>query len=100
MVERMLGWMLPGGLWRRKLPRMDMGGIGRAIIAREMRSKQMSDLPALIAMAVDGGEVARHGRECVAAGDHGFLANAIARHRFFFLAVADEQQFPTALCSM
>lgn len=80
----MLGWVLPGGLWRRKLSRMDMGGIGRGIIAREMRSKQVSDLPALIAMAVDGGEVARHGRECVAAGDHGFFANAIARHRFFF----------------
>jgi len=55
VVERMFGWLLPGGLSRRKLSRLDMAGMGRAIIAREMRAKQVSDLPALIAMAADSG---------------------------------------------
>jgi peroxiredoxin family protein len=54
-IERMFGWLLPGGLDRRRLSRLDMGGIGRAIIGREMRRKQIADLPALIAMAADTG---------------------------------------------
>jgi peroxiredoxin family protein len=54
-IERMFGWLLPGGLHRRRLSRLDMGGIGRAIIGREMRRKQIADLPALIAMAADTG---------------------------------------------
>lgn len=55
LVERMFGWLLPGGLHRRRLSRLDMGGVGRAIIGREMRRKQIADLPQLIAMAADTG---------------------------------------------
>lgn len=54
-IERMFGWMLPGGLHRRPLSRLDMAGAGRAIIGREMRRKQIADLPALIAMAAETG---------------------------------------------
>jgi peroxiredoxin family protein len=54
-VERMFGWLLPGGMHRRRLSRLDMGGIGRAIIGREMRRKQIADLPQLIAMAAESG---------------------------------------------
>lgn len=55
LVERIFGWLLPGGLARRRLSRLDMAGVGRAIIAREMREKQIPDLPALIAMAAEAG---------------------------------------------
>ena len=54
-VERIFGWLLPGGMGRRRLSRLDMAGVGRAIIAREMRHKQIPDLPALIAMAAESG---------------------------------------------
>ena len=47
--------MLPGGLGRRALSRLDMAGVGRALLAREMRRKQIPDLPALIALAAESG---------------------------------------------
>ncbi len=55
LVERMFGWMLPGGLQRRRLSRLDMGGAGRALLGREMQRKQMPDLAALIAIAAESG---------------------------------------------
>jgi peroxiredoxin family protein len=55
LVERMFGWMLPGGLQRRRLSRLDMGGAGRALLGREMQRKQMPDLAALIALAAESG---------------------------------------------
>ncbi len=55
LVERMLGWMLPGGLERRRLSRLDFGGAGRALLGREMRRKQIPDLQSLIDMAADSG---------------------------------------------
>jgi peroxiredoxin family protein len=54
-VERMFGWMLPGGLQRRRLSRLDMGGAGRALLGREMQRKQMPDLAALVAIAAESG---------------------------------------------
>jgi len=53
--ERMFGWLLPGGMHRRRLSRLDMGGIGRTLIGREMRRKQIADLPQLVAMAAETG---------------------------------------------
>jgi peroxiredoxin family protein len=50
-VEKMFGWMLPGGCHRRKLSKMDMGGLGRRMMAREMRKKKVPDLPTLIDIA-------------------------------------------------
>lgn len=55
LVERMFGWLLPGGLDRRALSRLDFAGMGRALMAREMRRKGISDLPALIANAIEAG---------------------------------------------
>jgi len=55
LVERMFGWMLPGGMERRALSRLDMGGLGRALLGREMRRKQIPDLPTLIALAAESG---------------------------------------------
>ena len=51
LVERMFGWMLPGGFHKRKLCKMDMGGIGRLLMAREMKRKGTPDLPSLIEIA-------------------------------------------------
>ncbi len=55
LVERMFGTMLPGGLHRRRLSQLDMFGMGRAMLRREMRTKNISDLPTLIDMAKDCG---------------------------------------------
>lgn len=39
LVERMFGWMLPGGFGRQKLSKLDMYGMGRRMMAREMAKK-------------------------------------------------------------
>ena len=44
-------WMLPGGFHNRKLSQLDMGGMGRWMMAREMRKKRVPDLPTLIDLA-------------------------------------------------
>ncbi len=51
----MFGWLLPGGLNRRPLSKLDFAGAGRALMAREMRREGISDLPALIDNAVEAG---------------------------------------------
>lgn len=51
LTERMFGWMLPGGFGKRKLSRMDMCGLGRKMMASEMASKNVADLPELIEAA-------------------------------------------------
>ena len=50
-VEKLFGWLLPGGLHKRKLSKMDMGGLGRHVVAHLMRQKKTADLPTLVAMA-------------------------------------------------
>jgi peroxiredoxin family protein len=55
LVERAFGWMLPRGYRHAKLSRMDMCGLGRALMAREMRNKQIADLDTLIASAAELG---------------------------------------------
>lgn len=55
LVERAFGWMLPRGYRHSKLSRMDMCGLGRALMAREMRRKQIADLDTLIASAAELG---------------------------------------------
>lgn len=54
-VEWMFGWMLPGGLGKRKLSKMDMLGMGRKLMTREMRKKNIAGLPELIDSAKDAG---------------------------------------------
>lgn len=55
LVERAFGLMLPGGLEHRALSKLDMLGIGRRLMAREMRRKNVADLPELIAQAASLG---------------------------------------------
>ena len=55
LVERAFGWMLPKGLGQTKLSQMDFGGIGRAMMSREMRNKKIADLDQLLTTAADLG---------------------------------------------
>ncbi|MFM7149968.1 MAG: DsrE/DsrF/DrsH-like family protein [Gemmataceae bacterium] len=55
LVERMFGWMLPGGWGRRKLSNMHMGGMGRWLMSREMQRKRIPDLATLVQTARDTG---------------------------------------------
>jgi peroxiredoxin family protein len=55
LVEKLFGWMLPGGLHKRKLSKLDMGGLGRWMMVREMRRKRVPDLPALVELAQELG---------------------------------------------
>jgi peroxiredoxin family protein len=54
-MERAFGLLLPGGLERRSLSRLDMGGVGRQLINMEMRRKNISSLPELIAQSASLG---------------------------------------------
>lgn len=54
-IEWMFGWMLPGGFHRRRLSKLDMCGIGRRLMAREMRKKSVPDLPTLVELAAQSG---------------------------------------------
>lgn len=51
VIERMFGWMLPGGLGHRKLSHLDMLGAGRWLMCREMQKKNIASLPDLITLA-------------------------------------------------
>lgn len=55
IVERMFGWMLPGGFGKRKLSKMDMLGVGRLMMTREMAKKNVANLPELIDAAKELG---------------------------------------------
>ena len=55
LVERAFGWMLPCGVRSTKLSHMDMFGIGRALMNREMKNKNVADLDELIATSADLG---------------------------------------------
>lgn len=54
-VERMFGWMLPAGPRQQTLSRLHMGGIGRALIGREMRRKGIPALAEMIELAKSSG---------------------------------------------
>ncbi|TWT77740.1 hypothetical protein Pla123a_15360 [Posidoniimonas polymericola] len=55
IVERAFGWMLPGSAGATKLSKMDMCGIGRALMSREMKRKNIADLGELIQTAAELG---------------------------------------------
>ncbi|MCA9036598.1 MAG: DsrE/DsrF/DrsH-like family protein [Planctomycetaceae bacterium] len=55
MVERAFGWMLPRGASRTALSKMNMCGLGAALMRREMRKKNIADLDDLIASAAELG---------------------------------------------
>jgi len=54
-VEWAFGWMLPGSLNTTKLSQMDMGGMGRMLMEREMKKKNISDLNSLVETAANLG---------------------------------------------
>ncbi|MCW5619692.1 MAG: DsrE/DsrF/DrsH-like family protein [Burkholderiales bacterium] len=54
-IERAFGWMLPAGPRRLSLSRLNMGGLGKALILGEMRRKRMPDLTGLMEMAKASG---------------------------------------------
>jgi peroxiredoxin family protein len=58
-IERALGWMLPSSFSRTKLSQLDMCGLGRLLISREMRKKNIADLPELLDVAADLGVTIR-----------------------------------------
>ncbi len=55
LVERMFGWMMPRGPAKLKLSKMNMGGLGAAMIKGIMRSKGIDPLPELIRKAQEAG---------------------------------------------
>ncbi len=55
LVERMFGWLLPGGLHRLPLSKLDFAGLGRALMAREMKRKGIASLPVLVEGAIESG---------------------------------------------
>lgn len=54
-TERLLGWMVPGGLEGARLSRLHMGGLGRWMMVREMRRKAIPTLDELVALARESG---------------------------------------------
>jgi NADPH-dependent 2,4-dienoyl-CoA reductase/sulfur reductase-like enzyme/peroxiredoxin family protein/rhodanese-related sulfurtransferase/TusA-related sulfurtransferase len=54
-IERMFGWMMPRGAGRTTLSKMNMAGLGTAMIKAIMRKKNVLSLPELIAAAKNSG---------------------------------------------
>jgi peroxiredoxin family protein/TusA-related sulfurtransferase/rhodanese-related sulfurtransferase len=55
LVETMFGWMMPRGADRLPLSKMNMGGIGPAMIKGIMRKKNVPSLPEFVASAQNSG---------------------------------------------
>ena len=55
LVEGMFGWMMPRGAGQLKLSKMNMGGMGAAMIKGIMRKKNVAPLPELIRTAQEAG---------------------------------------------
>ena len=55
LIERMFGWMMPRGPDRLKLSKMNMAGMGTAMIKGIMRNKGVDSLPQLIRAAQEAG---------------------------------------------
>jgi peroxiredoxin family protein len=58
-IERAFSWMLPRSFSHTKLSQLDMCGLGRLLISREMRKKNIADLPELLDVAADLGVTIR-----------------------------------------
>jgi len=55
LIEKMFGWMMPRGANRLKLSKMNMAGLGTAMMQSVMKSKKVDTLPTLIKTAQDNG---------------------------------------------
>jgi len=54
-MDRMFGWMMPKGPEKLKLSKMNMAGMGTAMMKRVMKQKNVQSLPELIALAQEQG---------------------------------------------
>jgi len=54
-MEKMFGWMMPRGAEKLSLSKMNIGGMGTAMMKDIMRKKKVSSLPELISSAQDMG---------------------------------------------
>jgi peroxiredoxin family protein len=54
-VEMAFGWMLPGGFQRRALSKLDMFGLGRRLMKRQMKRKDFPTLDTLVETAKEAG---------------------------------------------
>jgi peroxiredoxin family protein len=55
LVERMFGWMMPRGTGKLRLSKMNMAGMGTAMMKAVMRKKSVASLEDLLASAVKSG---------------------------------------------
>jgi peroxiredoxin family protein/TusA-related sulfurtransferase len=55
MLDRMFGWMMPRGASKLKLSKMNMAGMGTAMMKHVMKQKGVNSLPELIEMARKAG---------------------------------------------
>ncbi len=55
LIERMFGWMMPRGPHAVKLSKLNMGGLGTAMMKGVMRSKNIDSLPTLMRAAQEAG---------------------------------------------
>jgi peroxiredoxin family protein len=55
LLDRMFGWMMPRGAGRLKLSKMNMAGVGTAMMKHVMKQKKVASLPELIRMARQAG---------------------------------------------
>ncbi|MFV0442901.1 MAG: DsrE/DsrF/DrsH-like family protein [Planctomycetaceae bacterium] len=53
LVERAFGWMLPKGANQTRLSQMDFGGLGRAMMEREMKKKNIANLQEMVDTAAE-----------------------------------------------
>ena len=56
-IERMFGWMMPRGADKLSISRMNMGGMGTALIKSIMKKKNIYSLPVLIKTAQENGVI-------------------------------------------
>jgi len=54
-MSRMFGWMMPRGARKAKLSKLNMGGMGTAMMKRVMRNKNVASVDELIGQAQDLG---------------------------------------------
>lgn len=55
LMGRMFGWMMPSNSRKLKLSKMHMGGMGSAMMRREMKRKGIDSLESLMQQAIDSG---------------------------------------------
>lgn len=55
LIEKMFGFMMPKGTKKLKLSKMNMGGMGSAMMKKVMRDKNVNSLEELIKSALDNG---------------------------------------------